>query len=144
MERIENRFEESQALTHYDDLGLPAGASDGEIREAYLNLIRLLHQDSPREKNLNRFAESQMKRVSRAYAVLSDPARRLRYDAELVRSSVGDSKVASRRKRIPARAIITFGWLICAFSGMIGIGWYVSRQSAARGPTEVKAAPAPT
>jgi hypothetical protein len=38
------------------------------------------------------------------------------------------------------------GWLICAFSGAIGIGWYMSQQTGVRlhvPITEAKAAPAP-
>src|SRR5690242_18836533 len=83
MERIQDRHQENQALTHYDDLGLRATATDEEIREAYLNLVRLLHPDLQREPALKRFSENQMKRVGRAYAVLSDHERRRRYDGEL-------------------------------------------------------------
>ena len=74
-----------------------------------------------------------MKRVSRAYAVLSDRERRLRYDADLARGGEPDSPFAVKRHagRWRARALITIGWLICAFAGVIGIGWYVSQQTAA-------------
>ena len=47
MERIQDRHQENPALTHYDDLGVYPSASDPEIREAYLGLVRLLHPDSP-------------------------------------------------------------------------------------------------
>ena len=133
MERIQDRPQEKQALTHYDDLGLPASASDEEIREAYLNLVRLLHPDSQRDPTLRRFSENQMKRVSRAHAVLSDPERRRRYDATLTGDGVEatpapvDSKRTVGRWR--ARALITIGWLICAFAGVVGIGWYFSQPA---------------
>ena len=59
-----------QALTHYDDLGLPAGASDEEIREAYLNLVRLLHPDLQREPSAETFCrlsdEARQPRLRRA------------------------------------------------------------------------------
>jgi DnaJ domain len=143
VERIQDRSQENPALTYYDDLGLPATASDEEIREAYLHLVRLLHPDLQREKSLKRFADYQMKRVSRAYSVLSDPARRERYDAELARR--GETEVvapASGRSggRSRARAWITLGWLICACAGAIGIGWYMSEPSGAP-LREVRAAP---
>jgi hypothetical protein len=86
-----------------------------------------------------------MKRVSRAYGVLSDPDRRLRYDAELARNGAPATPVTRPRKSLSARAFITMGWLICAFSGAIGIGWYMSQQTGVRlhvPITEVKAAPA--
>src|SRR5579859_5770981 len=84
--------------------------------------------------SLKRFAEFQMKRVSRAYAVLSDRERRLRYDADLAHGRGDpDTPVALKRRagRWRARALITIGWLICAFAGVIGIGWYVSEQTVA-------------
>jgi len=134
VERSQDRQQENQALTHYDDLGLSAGASEEEIREAYLNLVRLLHPDMQNAPSLKRFADFQMKRVSRAYAVLSDRERRRRYDAELAHGG-GDPDTPGALKRRAgrwrARALITIGWLICAFAGVIGIGWYVSQQSVA-------------
>jgi hypothetical protein len=133
VERIQDRPQEKQALTHYDDLGLPASASDEEIREAYLNLVRLLHPDSQRDPTLKRFSENQMKRVSRAYAVLSDPERRRRYDATLTGNGVEDAPKPADAKRTVgrwrARALITIGWLICAFAGVVGIGWYFSQPA---------------
>ncbi|MCU1273200.1 MAG: curved DNA-binding protein [Bryobacterales bacterium] len=144
MERVEDGRQENQALTHYDDLGVPAGASDEEIREAYLKLIRLLPPVLQREPFLRRFAENQMKRVNSAFAVLSDPQRRVKYDAQLAESTGRDADVPSRpqRRSVPVRAIITLGWLICAFAGAIGIGWYVSeRSSASQVPASISAAP---
>ena len=126
MGRIQDRHQENQDLTHYDDLGLPANASEQEIREAYLNLLRLLHPDQQDTPSLKRFADFQMKRVSRAYAVLADRERRVRYDAELARGGGDpDTAMAVKRRagRWRARALITIGWLICAFAGVVGIGW---------------------
>ena len=99
--------------------------------------------------SLKRFADFQMKRVSRAYAVLSDRERRRRYDAELARGAAEpDTPVALKRRagRWRARALITIGWLICAFAGVVGIGWYVSQQTiatreAAQLPSAANAAP---
>jgi curved DNA-binding protein CbpA len=148
MERSQDGCQENPALTHYDDLGVSSSASDSEIREAYLSLVRLLHPDSHRDKNIKRFSELQMKRVSRAYAVLSDAERRKLYDAELERHGAPDQDEAParpRRKTISAHALITWGWLICAFAGIIGIGWFVTQQSVSvsKVPSEVSAAPAP-
>ena len=89
-----------------------------------------------------------MKRVSRAYAVLSDPERRRRYDAELARGGGKEPEepaLVNRKKgRSRARAVITLGWLICAFAGTVGIGWYVSQQTfQSPGPEQVNAAPVP-
>jgi hypothetical protein len=89
-----------------------------------------------------------MKRVSRAYAVLCDPERRRLYDAELARGDAGEPEapaaVNRKKGRSRARAVITLGWLICAFAGTVGIGWYVSQQTfQPSAPEHVNAAPAP-
>ena len=148
MERIQDRHQENSALTFYDDLGLSARASGEEIREAYLNLVRLLHPDLASEPSLKRFSENQLKRVSRAYAVLSDPDRRRRYDEQLAGEDEEEPEepVSANRDagRSRARAWITLGWLICAFAGIVGIGWYVSQQAGASSePAQVSAAPNP-
>lgn len=148
MERIQDRHQENSALTYYDDLGISARASGEEVRQAYLNLVRLLHPDLASEPSLKRFSENQLKRVSRAYAVLSDPDRRRRYDAQLTTPDEEEpEEPASARRsagRSRARAWITLGWLICAFAGIVGIGWYVSQQAGAPSePAQVSAAPNP-
>lgn len=147
MGRVQDRRSENETLTYYDELGLPASASDEEIRRAYLNLVRLLHADAQPEASLKRFAEAQLKRASRAHAVLADPERRRRYDAELASGGqemdtpAPNSRMAGRSR---ARALITLGWLICAFAGAVGIGWYVSQQPGSPpAPAQVNAAPAP-
>lgn len=145
MGRGQDRPQENPPLTYYDDLGVPASASGEEIREAYLNLVRTLHPNLQHEPSLKRYAEVQMKRISRAYAVLSDDQRRRRYDADSALAFEPPTPASSRRNagRSRARAWITLGWLICAFAGSIGIGWYMSQQSGAPpAPSEVKAAPA--
>ncbi len=146
MERSENGRQENQTLTLYEDLGVLIGASDREIREAYLNLVELLQPDLQREPSLKRFAENQKKRASRAFAVLSDPERRARYDAQMAEAGGADGEADAptrpHRRSIPVRGIITLGWLICAFAGAIGIGWYVSEQSSASPvPAQTSAAP---
>ncbi len=148
MGRIQDRHQENSALTYYDDLGLSARASGDEVRQAYLNLVRLLHPDLASEPSLKRFSENQLKRVSRAYAVLSDPDRRRRYDSQLARADEEppEEPVSARRSvgRSRARAWITLGWLICAFAGIVGIGWYVSEQAGTPSePAQVSAAPNP-
>jgi len=82
--------------------------------------------------------------------VLSDPARRRRYDTQLAGADaeeeepdepINEPRSAGRSR---ARAWITLGWLICAFAGIVGIGWYVSQQAGEPSPpTQVSAAPNP-
>jgi curved DNA-binding protein CbpA len=62
-------------VTHYDVLGVAVGASRADIHRAYLALARRHHPDAGGD-------EAAMRRVNQAWAVLSDTARRRRYDLE--------------------------------------------------------------
>jgi len=62
---------------YYDVLGVSRGASQDEIQRAYRKLARTYHPDV----NSDPAAEERFKEISEAYAVLSDPKTRERYDA---------------------------------------------------------------
>jgi DnaJ-class molecular chaperone len=63
---------------YYTLLGISANASTAEIRQAYRRLARQHHPDLH-----DRQADSQMKHLNEAYAVLSDEKKRAAYDAQL-------------------------------------------------------------
>lgn len=73
----------------YADLGVARDASADEISEAYRALARDLHPD---RNPGNVVAEARFKAISRAYAVLGNPTRRVQYDA--ARDRVFDRGVA--------------------------------------------------
>ncbi len=61
----------------YKILGVPRTATAGQIRDAYRKLARKLHPDlNPGDKG----AEERFKKVSAAYDLLGDPAKRARFD----------------------------------------------------------------
>jgi curved DNA-binding protein len=62
---------------YYQVLGVPRDASQEEIQQAYRKLARAYHPDLNKDPG----AEERFKDISEAYAVLSDPAERKRYDA---------------------------------------------------------------
>ncbi|MGE5475328.1 MAG: DnaJ C-terminal domain-containing protein [Bacteroidales bacterium] len=61
----------------YDILGVKPGASDDDIRKAFRKLAKKWHPDlNPGDKQ----AESRFKEANAAYDLLSDPAKRARFD----------------------------------------------------------------
>src|SRR5438132_4172426 len=66
-----------QYKDYYQILGVPRGASDAEIKKAFRKLAREFHPDVAKDKKK---AEEKFKEINEAYEVLSDPAKRKKYD----------------------------------------------------------------
>lgn len=81
-------------MTHYDELGLVPSAGPGDVRRAYVTLARRHHPDAGGDP-------ARMRSLNAAFAVLSDPDRRRRYDRDLglVRSPDGPPAGATRPDR---------------------------------------------
>lgn len=62
---------------YYAILGVPQSASDTEIKKAFRKLAREYHPDVAKDKKV---AEEKFKELNEAYEVLSDPAKRKKYD----------------------------------------------------------------
>ncbi len=71
----------SQPPTHYELLQLPQGATPQELRQAFRQLSKRFHPDTTSLPAGE--AEPAFQRLQQAYAVLSDPEARRRYDSEL-------------------------------------------------------------
>ena len=81
----------------YDSLGLEAGADIAEIRSAYRRLAGQFHPDrfsgaSPTEQ---RAALERMQEINQAFAVLTDPTERRRYERH--------QRLRQRRRTTPQR-----------------------------------------
>src|SRR5579872_5968981 len=62
---------------YYKILGVPKGAAEKEIKQAYRRLARKYHPDvNPGDKS----SEDRFKEIGEAYAVLGDAAKRKKYD----------------------------------------------------------------
>jgi curved DNA-binding protein CbpA len=66
------------ALDPYATLGIPPGASQAEAIRAHRRLAKQFHPDV----NSGPDAVERMRRINEAWRILSNPARRARYDAE--------------------------------------------------------------
>lgn len=67
---------------YYERLGVASNATHDEIRAAYRRLARRHHPDARGQST-----SATMAAINEAWSVLSDPARRARYDADLARGS---------------------------------------------------------
>src|SRR5881227_4378609 len=66
-----------QYKDYYESLGVARTASDAEIKKAFRKLARKYHPDVAKDKKKS---EEKFKEINEAYEVLSDPAKRRKYD----------------------------------------------------------------
>jgi curved DNA-binding protein CbpA len=83
-------------LDPYATLGVPRGASERQVQQAYRRLARRYHPDlHPDAKTTE-----PMQRVNQAWEILSSPTRRASYDAESAsRESAGGGHWSASRRR---------------------------------------------
>ncbi len=82
-ESIEQAFAGLPLQNHYQVLGIAAGATDPEVKKAYLRLAKAYHPDrhmDPTMGDLHKKLEQLFSAITSAYQTLSDPARRREYD----------------------------------------------------------------
>ncbi len=66
-----------QYKDYYESLGVPRTASEADLKKAFRKLAREFHPDVAKDKKK---AEERFKEINEAYEVLSDPAKRKKYD----------------------------------------------------------------
>ncbi len=85
-EDLKTPYQKVLAGSYYELLGLHPSASAREIRQAYRDLSKLYHPDTT--KLPTAIATTQFQKLNEAYATLSSPERRSRYDRKIGYSSV--------------------------------------------------------
>lgn len=115
-------------MDYYEELGLERSATPEEIHGAYRNVTRLLHPDQQQDAELRRLAECQMRRLNSIYGVLSNPAGRRRYDAQLRGTFLPASKSTTARWTT-AKGTQGAGWLFAAALGAGGMAWYLTADT---------------
>ncbi len=124
-------------MNYYDELGISPQAPSEDVREAYLQLARLLHPDRLQDPKQRRLAELQMKRLNRIYDTLSNAEQRRAYDQSLVERQlppqplvfVADDQPYDQPR--PRRRAGRFGlqWLVVAAAAGGLLGFIVARAN---------------
>lgn len=91
---------------YYEILGVDEDASQEEIRKAFQQLARKYHPDVNKEPD----AEEKFKEISEAYAVLSDPDKRQRYDAMRSGASQYGSSYGTQTQGYGGGYYTGYGW----------------------------------
>ncbi len=111
-------------MDYYELLGVAKGSSADEIKKAYRKLALKYHPD--RNKG-DKEAEEKFKKISEAYAVLSDPKKREQYDA------FGQSGFQQRYSREDIFQGVDLGDILRGFGlGGFDFGGATFRQSGGR------------
>lgn len=128
--------------SYYELLELPPSASPQDLRQAFRSLSKRFHPDTTALPQPE--AEQAFQQLQQAYAVLSDPDARRRYDAELRLASLAAAARAASRPAVmvpPAaaptsvrRALSGGEWLALLllglavlFSLVLGVGLALAR-----------------
>lgn len=103
---IAGKVQALEARDFYGLLGVESSASSGELKRSYFQLVKLLHPDKLRRRDLGEMsgaAERVFKMLSEAHDLLSNADKRTRYDYE--RGSVA-AKTAPGRAKPATQSIV--------------------------------------
>lgn len=138
-------------MSYYEELGIATSASAEEIRQAYKEMVRLLHPDRCQDEGLRRAAERQMKRLNAMVAVLSDPVARRRYDLSLAGGPLewlAAGRVLARSWCAAQPAFLwaaeatrrSWVWLVTAGIAVAGLAYYFAGQEGTGGLAQAQVA----
>jgi len=112
-------------ISYYEELGVEQNASQAQIRESFRALVRLLHPDQHTDPELKLIAERQLRRINGVYAVLSDPEKRRRYDADTEEEYSSPTRVFNPSSNIdPRRFILRLLWVCATVILAVACTWW--------------------
>ena len=100
----------------YQVLGIPAGADAVTIKRAYRRMVKQWHPDVCREPD----AAEQFQAIQRAYEILSDAAKRAKYDAGLALAATLPPAQQDTEPQMGYRAPLRCGRVMCRGHEMLG------------------------
>jgi curved DNA-binding protein CbpA len=98
--------------THYEVLGVPASASEDEVRQAYRRLAKAAHPDVAGDAD-------RFRRITEAYDVLTDPAQRAAYDRGLQPRWAAAAPARRRKRRTGRYVLVVAVGLVLAGAGAL-------------------------
>lgn len=104
------------ATTLYSVLGIQRTATDEEIKSAYRRMVKQWHPDVCKEPN----AQEMFIRIKEAYELLSNPNRRVRYDAGLTLEASLQQNVDKLPDKTGYRAPLRCGYILAEGYGSLG------------------------
>lgn len=111
----------ARVRTYYEVLGVPFGASEGEIKRRYRELAKQYHPDV----NPSPEAAQRMQELNEAYRVLTDPRLRLAYHMRIVAFAMRQRRQASYAPPKPVsipvsvRSPAYLGWMLGGLLGLV-------------------------
>ena len=122
-------------LNFYEELGIAQSATPEQIRDSFRALVRIVHPDHQTDEQLKEIAETQMRKLNRIYATLSDPEKRKRYDESLAKD-YGPTIVLSPESALNVRRWVgRLAWVGAVFLTVVCLIWLAMDSPGARPET---------
>ncbi|MDE5698991.1 MAG: DnaJ domain-containing protein [Lachnospiraceae bacterium] len=121
-------------MDYYKILNIPQQADESQIKQAYRKLAKRYHPDLNPD---NPEAEARFKDIVEAYETLSDPAKRRKYDANMIHSSdtmESDTKAQDTVRSAGATQGVNFGNFTRDMERYFGFSFQANQQGGKQNP----------
>lgn len=121
-------------MDYYKILNVPQQADESQIKQAYRKLAKRYHPDLNPD---NPEAEAKFKDIVEAYETLGDPAKRRKYDANMIHSSVTmgtDTKAQDTARSAGTTQGVNFGNFTRDMERYFGFSFQANQQNGKHAP----------